>query len=77
MARPAATPEQRARKRFLIRDAAAELAREVGPAGVTIRKIAERAGVSVGTVYKHFGSLTDITRSLWTEPVAEANQRMR
>lgn len=47
-----AEDEQRTRARIV--DAAEALHGEVGPAGTTISAIAERAGVTRATVYRHF-----------------------
>ena len=74
MPRPAATPEQRDETRRRIRAAAAELFLEKGPGAVSVRGIAERAGISVGTLYGYFDNLTDLMRSLWKEPLARANE---
>lgn len=76
MARPPATPEQRRQARNAIRQAAAEVAAEYGAAGVTARKVATRAGVSVGTLYSHFDDLSDLLRSLWTPIIAEADSKL-
>lgn len=76
MARPAQTPEQRRTARRGIQRAAAELATESGAASVTVRNVAARAGVSVGTVYSHFDGLAELMRSLWTPVVDEANVKL-
>ncbi len=76
MARPAASPEQRAEQRGLIRRAAAEIHAEKGIAGISARAVAVRAGVSTGTIYRYFGSLQELMRSFWTEPVAKANETL-
>lgn len=76
MARPPATPEQRREARNTIRVAAADLVTEGGPSSVTVRKVAERAGVSVGTVYGHFESLSDLLRSLWTPVIAQTEHKL-
>lgn len=71
MPRPPATPSQINAVRSKIRRAAVDLYREQGLNNLTARAIALRAGVSVGTIYKHFGSLSDLARSLWQGPVEE------
>ena len=76
MARPRATPEQREQQRRRIRRAAAEVYREHGIGGFTVRAIAERAGISTGALYSYFENLHELLRSLWTEPVAAANERL-
>ncbi len=76
MARPPATPEQRREAREAIRRAAADLIAQDGPTGVTVRKVASLAGVSVGTVYGHFESLGDLMRSLWVPMIEEASRKL-
>jgi len=76
MARPPATAEQRRQARNAIRQAAAEVAAECGAASVTARKVATRAGVSVGTLYSHFDNLSALLRSLWTPIIAEADHEL-
>ena len=76
MPRKPATPEQRLELRRRIRQAAEEVYVEKGLQGVSARAIAKRAGVSPGTLYLHFENLEDLMRSLWTEPVARANERL-
>lgn len=70
MPRPALTDEQRRETRRSIRKAAARLYARNGFADISARKIAESAGVSVGTLYSYFDSLTDLMQSLWKEPVS-------
>ena len=69
MARPAQTEEQRRATRRKIRDAAAALYAEQGIGNITARAVAERAGVSVGTLYSYFDNLTELMQSLWRQPV--------
>lgn len=69
MPRPALTDEQRDIARRTIRRAAADLYKNKDQKEVTVRAVAERAGVSVGTIYSYFGSLTGLMQSLWKEPV--------
>ena len=76
MPRPPATPEQKREARNRIRRAATEVVAEEGPANVTVRKVAARAEVSVGTVYSHFDSLGDLLRSLWIPVIAEADRKL-
>ncbi len=40
---------------------------------MTVRNVADRAGVSVGTVYSYFDNLATLMRSLWTGAVARVN----
>ena len=76
MPRPALTEEQRRSSRRKIRQAAAELYAAQGLNGVSIRAVAQLAGVSSGTVYSHFGSLSELLQSLWRRPTAKLVQRM-
>ena len=75
MPRPPATDEDRARERRRIRRAAAAIHRERGISAVTVRAVAERAGISTGKIYSYYGGLGELMRSLWTEPVARLNER--
>ncbi len=77
MARPKATPEQRAEVRRSIQRAAAELYREDGLAGVSARAVARKAGVSVGTIYSYFGDLAGLGQSLWEGRVAKQEDMFR
>lgn len=76
MPRPALTDEQRRVIRRTIREAAAKLYAENGVTNVTVRAVAEHAGVSVGTVYSHFGSLSALLQSLWRRPARKLVQQM-
>ncbi len=69
MARPALTDEQRRQTRRRIQQAAAQLYAEHGFKDITARKVAERAGVSVGSLYSYFDNLTELMQSLWKGPV--------
>jgi AcrR family transcriptional regulator len=75
--RPAATEEQRRAQRRRIREAALALHGEKGIQGVTVRAIAQRAGISTGAVYSHFSSLAELAQSLWQAPLEKANERFR
>lgn len=77
MARPKATPEQREEVRRSIQRAAAALYRETGPAGVSARAVAKKAGVSVGTIYAYFGDLAGLGQSLWEGRVAKQEEAFR
>ena len=68
MARPALTDEQRREIRRNIRAAASKLHARNGMKDISARAIAEAAGVSVGTIYSHFGNLTEVMQSLWKQP---------
>ena len=69
MARPAHSSEQKSAIRNRIRAAAAKLYREHGAAKVTARSVATEAGVSTGTLYTYYNSLSDVMQSLWRVPV--------
>lgn len=68
MPRPALTPEQRQKTRRLIQQAAADLFASNGAKDISVRAIADSAGVSVGTIYAHFTNLTELMQSLWKQP---------
>lgn len=76
MARKPATAAQRQAARRHIQKAAASVYAEQGAAGVSVRAIALRAEVSVGTIYAHFGSLQGLMQSLWMEPVETINAQL-
>lgn len=58
--RPALTQDQRQTALA----AAGDLLAEVGPEGMKAREIAKRAGLSVGSIYKQFGDIDDLIRTL-------------
>ena len=76
MPRPALTDEQRRAVRRTIREAAARIYAERGVQNVSVRAVAEQAGVSVGTVYSYFGSLSELLQSLWRQPARKLVQQM-
>ncbi|MCR9277011.1 MAG: TetR/AcrR family transcriptional regulator [Pseudomonadaceae bacterium] len=69
MPRPALTEEQKQQTRRNIRSAAARLYATAGLEKISARAVADEAGVSVGTLYTHFDSLTALMQSLWKQPV--------
>ena len=75
MPRTPATEAQRDAARRRLQKAAAGLYAERGAAAISARAIADRAGVSVGTIYSYFGSLQGLMQSLWMEPVEAINLR--
>ncbi len=77
MPRTQATPEQKAEVRRKIRQAAADVYNGEGPSGVSVRAIAKRAEVSVGTIYTYFGSLQGLMESLWSGPVARYSEHLK
>ncbi|BAN04562.1 TetR/AcrR family transcriptional regulator [Ilumatobacter coccineus] len=72
MARPVATAAQRAAQRQRIRDAARHVYDEGGIDAVTVRRVAEQAGLAQGTIYKYFRNHIDLVRSLWLGPIQVA-----
>jgi len=85
MPRPSITPEKRAKMRATIREAVVRLSLrlEIAPGdtqawdAITIRDVAEEAGISVGTFYKYYKDRSELAQSLWAEPVAELRQTMQ
>ncbi|MEL6725564.1 MAG: TetR/AcrR family transcriptional regulator [Pseudomonadota bacterium] len=77
MARPKASPEQRAEVRRSIQQAAVELYRAEGLGGVSARAVATKAGVSVGTIYSYFGDLKGLGQSLWEPQIARLEDELR
>lgn len=77
MARPKSTPEQRAEIRNGIQKAASDLYNREGISAISARAVAQKAGVSVGTIYAHFGDLTGLMRSLWIPTVERQGQALR
>lgn len=70
MPRTPATQQQKEEVRRGILRAAADIYNHGGQRAVSVRAIAQKAGVSVGTVYGYFGSLSALFESLWTGPEA-------
>jgi AcrR family transcriptional regulator len=85
MPRPSITPEKRAEMRLHIREAVVRLSQraEIAPNDakawdeITVRDVAEEAGISVGTFYKYYKDRSELAQSLWAEPVAELRQAMQ
>lgn len=77
MARPKASPEQRAEVRRSIQQAAVALYRAEGLSGVSARAVAKKAGVSVGTIYAYFGDLSGLGQSLWERQIAALEDDLR
>lgn len=59
-----------ARNRAAILRATEQLLAEVGPDGVTLDRVAARAGVGKGTVFRRFGSRTGLFQELLAEQAA-------
>ena len=77
MARPKASPEQRAEVRRSIQQAAVELYRAEGLGSVSARAVAKKAGGSVGTIYSYFGDLKGLGQSLWEPQIARLEDELR
>lgn len=61
------------RTRRVFGETAAEMIREGGVESVSVRKVAEKAGYSLGTLYNHFSNLDDLlwlTREILIEEIA-------
>ncbi|HWM18958.1 MAG TPA: TetR/AcrR family transcriptional regulator [Ilumatobacteraceae bacterium] len=73
--RTAAASERDARTRTTILVAARDVVRESGLTGAAIAAVAARAGVAVGTVYRHFPSrdelITEVVRETCDRELAE------
>ncbi|THV33610.1 TetR/AcrR family transcriptional regulator [Glycomyces buryatensis] len=52
-------------------DAAMEVYGERGPEGFTMTAVIERSGVSVGSLYHHFGSFSGLAAALYARSTAE------
>lgn len=52
-------------------DAAAELFADRGPAAVSVREVAARAGVNHALVFRHLGSKSELVRSVWRRVMAD------
>jgi AcrR family transcriptional regulator len=59
------TPRGREDVMAALIDAAAELFAEQGPAAVSVRAVAARAGVNHGLVHRHFGTKEDLQRAVF------------
>lgn len=69
MARPNLTPEQRGEARERIRRHALELYAEGGLEAVSIRAVAQRAGLSPTGIYSFFRGRQELIEALWLDPV--------
>lgn len=58
-------------RRREILDAASELAREVGFSHLTMEKVAEKAGISKGTIYTYFKDKKELLRMLMREAAGD------
>src|SRR5262245_22261414 len=76
---PLRAPKQQ-RSRILmrsVREATLELLRTFGPDQVTTVKIAERAGISVGSLYRYYPNKAAILTDIDDAEVAQLDQRLR
>ena len=69
--------EEKDARRTLILDAAAELFSKKDFRSVTVREIAKAAGVSVGTIYNHYESLTDLFVDVFLKSAGEIESLLR
>ncbi len=76
MPRPAHTNEQKEDIRNRIQSAAANLYQRDNGENLTARSVAREAGVSTGTLYIYFNSLSEILQSLWRGPTHELVEEM-
>lgn len=60
-----------------ILEAAVQVFSELGYAGATTTRIADRAGVSVGTLYQYFADKDEVLFALWEEHSREAHEALR
>src|SRR4051794_31166895 len=83
MAREAAGQDAPAKRRRLspevrrdhLLDVAASLVLELGADGVTMERVAQRAGVSRGLGYAHFDNSDDLLAALWQREAADLDRR--
>jgi len=57
--------------------AACELFDEGGIAGLSMRAVAARAGMSAAAIYRYFPAKGDLVAALWTEGIGELESRLR
>jgi AcrR family transcriptional regulator len=69
--RPALTKIELAQKQAAIANAARELFAAEGYGAVSIRNVAEAAGMSPMTLYRYFDSKVDVLRFLWSDVLNE------
>ncbi|MBU3004640.1 TetR/AcrR family transcriptional regulator [Paraglaciecola arctica] len=85
MSRRALTTEEKQQVRETIKQAASKLAEDMSltfedtqsKKDFSVRKIAKEAGISIGTFYKYFDSVSELAKSMWSEPVEELNAKMK
>ncbi|MEP4559632.1 MAG: helix-turn-helix domain-containing protein, partial [Nitratireductor sp.] len=58
-------------------DIAARLFREQGYGSVSLRKIADAAGIKAGSIYYHFGSKDEIVAAILDAGIQAVHHRMR
>jgi len=76
---PSGQPQGQSRQkvgRDGILDVAARLFREHGYAHVTLRKIAQAAGIKAGSIYYHFGSKDEIVVAILDAGIAVVHEQM-
>ena len=60
-----------------VREATIELLKTLGPDEVTTVKIAERAGISVGSLYRYYPNKEAILTDIYDEQLARIDERLR
>ncbi len=68
---------RRAVGRYGVLDIAARLFREQGYGSVSLRKIAEAAGIKAGSIYYHFGSKDEIVAAVLDAGIQVVHESMR
>lgn len=76
-ARPARTRKSPAERAAEILEAATELARAEGLAAVTVRSVAERAGVTQGLVAHYFSSMQELVARIYRDLVSAEVDEVR
>jgi AcrR family transcriptional regulator len=69
--RPALTASQVAERRAVIASAARTLFAEEGYASISIRRVADAAGMTPMTLYTYFASKADLLRHLWSDVIVD------
>jgi AcrR family transcriptional regulator len=71
-----ARPRGREKVRQALLDAARDLIAERGPGSVSLREIAETAGVNFGLVYQYLGTRDDLLREVYQSVAQRSAERM-
>jgi AcrR family transcriptional regulator len=72
-------PKQQRSKMLMrsVREATLELARKFGPAEITTVRIAERAGISIGSLYRYYPNKEAIFTDIYREALRSTDARLR